>query len=102
MWNAFPNQSDGSVVFSYLSPDGDEGYPGGNLEQHFIIKTVYTNTLFLDVVYNVKYSLGSAGDLKLDFKAMVTAATPVNLVNHVYFNLAGHKAGAEGTSWLAY
>ena len=29
MWSAFPNLTDGSVVFTYLSKDGDEGYPGG-------------------------------------------------------------------------
>jgi len=65
------------VVFSHLSKDGDEGYPG-------------------DVVYNVRYSLSAAGEVELNFTAMVTAATPMNLANHVYFNLAGHKAGAAG------
>jgi galactose mutarotase-like enzyme len=29
MWNAFTDKADGSVVFTYLSRDGDEGYPGG-------------------------------------------------------------------------
>ncbi len=29
MWNAFTNETEGSVVFTYLSRDGDEGYPGG-------------------------------------------------------------------------
>ena len=32
----------------------------------------------------------------LRFEAMVTKATPINLANHVYFNLAGHKTGAAG------
>ena len=50
----------------------------------------------LDVVYNVRYSLSAAGEVELNFTAMVTAATPMNLANHVYFNLAGHKAGAAG------
>ena len=49
-----------------------------------------------DVLYNVKYSL-EGGSLQLDFSGAVTAPTPVNMVNHVYFNLAGHKAGADGT-----
>ena len=30
VWNAAVNSEDGSVVFSYLSRDGDEGYPGGS------------------------------------------------------------------------
>merc|ERR1711860_405931 len=57
-----------SVIFSFLSADGDEGYPG-------------------DVLYNVKYSLSPEG-VRLDFSAMVTAATP--------FNLAGHSSGDSG------
>ena len=81
------------MTFSHLSLDGDEGYPG-------------------DVVYNVTYSLSSQGGLGIKyalqshqnccetllfrFEAMVTKATPVNLANHVYFNLAGHKTGAAG------
>jgi len=67
----------GAVVFSHLSQDGDEGYPG-------------------DVVYNVKYSLSEEGGVRLDFSGMVSAATPVNLANHVYFNLAGHATGEKG------
>ena len=52
--------------------------------------------MFLDVLYNVKYSLSPEG-VRLDFSAMVTAATPVNLANHVYFNLAGHSSGDSGS-----
>ena len=39
MWNAFSNQEDGTVVFSYLSKDGDEGYPGGEAAQtkHLVV-----------------------------------------------------------------
>jgi len=75
MWKASIDK-EGAVIFSYLSKDNDEGYPG-------------------DVIYNAKYSLKEGG-VRLDFKAMTTSATPINLANHVYFNLAGHDAGAEG------
>ena len=64
--------------------------------------SITTVEFCLDVVYNVKYSLGSEGDLQLDFSAAVTAPTPVNLVNHVYINLAGHKAGADGEIFCPY
>merc|ERR1712117_121208 len=76
-WKYSVDQEAGTVTFSHISPDGDEGYPG-------------------DVLYNVKYSLDSVGGVKIQFSGMVSAPTPVNLANHVYFNLAGHETGATG------
>ena len=58
-----------SILFSATSPDGEEGYPGK-----------------LD--YSVKYTL-SESSLRLDYYAVTDKATPVNLTNHVYFNLMG-------------
>lgn len=77
LWSYTVNQEEGTVTFSHFSKDGDEGYPG-------------------DVLYNVQYSLDSKGAVKINFTAMVSAPTPINLANHVYFNLAGHQAGAQG------
>ena len=51
-------------------------------------------------MYNAKYSLDNEGGVKLEFTAMVTAPTPVNLANHVYFNLAGHQTGSAGKFFL--
>ena len=75
LWEAEPGTVDGhpSLRLRHLSPDGDEGYPG-NLECF------------------VTYVL--AGDsLRIDYLATCDKATPVNLTNHSYFNLAGEGAG---------
>ncbi|KAK8724133.1 hypothetical protein OTU49_011212 [Cherax quadricarinatus] len=68
---------DDTVVFSRLSPDGEEGYPGNVLAQ-------------------VTYRLIKEGGLRIDFEAMTTRATPINMTNHCFFNLAGHAAGQDG------
>ena len=78
LWGSTINTETGTVTFSHFSKDGDEGYPG-------------------DVLYNVQYGLDSEGAVKIDFTGMVSAPTPINLANHVYFNLAGHQAGAKGS-----
>lgn len=58
-----------SILFSATSHDGEEGYPGK-----------------LD--YSVRYTLEESS-LRLDYFAVTDKATPVNLTNHVYFNLMG-------------
>ncbi|XP_047499650.1 galactose mutarotase-like [Penaeus chinensis] len=69
--------SNGSVFFSHFSPDGDQGYPG-------------------DVLAQVKYTLDDEGGLHIDYEAMTTRATTINMTNHAFFNLAGHAAGQKG------
>jgi aldose 1-epimerase len=75
-WNVTPFE-DGDVsgaVLSYTSVTGDEGYPG---------------TMSVSVIY----TLTPDNELVLDYAAVSDEATPVNLTQHSYFNLAGHDAG---------
>lgn len=70
LWDA-EMMDDGSLKLSYLSEDGEEGYPGN-----------------LDVT--VTYSLTDDNGLHIEYKATTDQATPVNLTNHSYFNLSGN------------
>lgn len=74
VWNYdIPGHEGGtSLMLTYLSPHGEEGYPGN---------------LSLAVIY----SLNNDNELKITFKARTTQATPVNISHHGYFNLTGGK-----------
>ncbi|MCF1716790.1 galactose mutarotase [Flavihumibacter sp. RY-1] len=71
IWTAAPVvDSLPSLKLSYLSKDGEEGYPG-NLQ------------------VTVTYTLTEEDGLKIQYEATTDQATPVNLTNHSYFNLTG-------------
>jgi aldose 1-epimerase len=70
----FQTEKEVGVRFTYLSKDGDEGFPG-NLN------------------CTVTYTLTSNNELKISYEATTDKATIVNLTNHSYFNLAGAGNG---------
>jgi aldose 1-epimerase len=71
-WEAKLLPGDSSISFTYLSKDGEEGFPGNcNVE--------------------VIYSLSQNNELKIEYKATTDKPTPVNITNHSYFNLSAGK-----------
>ncbi len=70
LWTA-NELTDNKIEFSYLSPDGEEGYPGE-----------------LDV--RIVYTLTDGNALEVEYFATTNKATVVNLTNHSYFNLSGN------------
>ncbi len=65
---------DNSVKFSYISPDGLNGFPG-------------------NINVTVTYILNDNNELKLEYFAVSDKKTVINLTNHAYFNLGGYDAG---------
>ncbi|MDP9007916.1 MAG: galactose mutarotase [Pseudomonadota bacterium] len=73
--------SPAAAVFSYTSPDGEEGYPG---------------TLHVTATY----SLDDAAALRVEFKASTDKSTIVNISNHSYFNLSAETGASVLTHLL--
>lgn len=76
LWKAssFKNDNSVGVKLTYVSPDGEEGYPGE-------LKTTIT------------YTLNDDNELKIDYEATTDKPTVLNLTNHAYWNLAGAGSG---------
>jgi aldose 1-epimerase len=64
-----------SVTLSYVSPDGDQGYPG-------------------TLTATARYSLNDKNELTIEYTATTDKPTIVNITNHTYWNLAGEGSGS--------
>lgn len=68
------NENEAMVKLSYVSEDGEEGYPG-------------------NLACSVTYTLTKDDELKVSYEAETDKTTVINLTNHAYFNLAGQGSG---------
>lgn len=77
IWDAqvVEKETENTVSFSLLSPDGDQGYPG-------------------NAKITVSYTLTGDNELKIEYYLICDQDTVANFTNHSYFNLAGHDSGS--------
>ncbi len=73
LWEVAGSDDD-TLVLTYKSVDGEEGFPGN-----------------LDI--SVTYTLTDDNDFAIDYEAVTDRATVVNMTQHSFFNLAGDGAG---------
>jgi aldose 1-epimerase len=70
-----------SVTLTYLSKDGEEGFPG-------------------DLTNFVTYSLTDNNEFQIEYKSETDKPTIVNLTNHAYWNLAGGGSCLDNILWI--
>ncbi|WP_281234934.1 aldose epimerase family protein [Flavobacterium gelatinilyticum] len=73
VWNA-EKTDEKTLVFTYVSPDGEQGFPG-------------------NLSVKVTYTLTDDNSVKMEYEATTDKTTIVNLTNHAFFNLNGEGSG---------
>ncbi|KAK0052214.1 aldose 1-epimerase [Biomphalaria pfeifferi] len=63
-----------SLILKYVSPDGEENFPG-------------------ELIVTAEYQLNDDNEFLMLYTATTSKASPVNLTEHTYINLAGHDYG---------
>ncbi|MGF6947655.1 galactose mutarotase-like enzyme [Neobacillus sp. B4I6] len=73
VWDAamIENEQEVGIQFSYISPDGEEGYPG-------------------NLTIKVTYTLNNKNELSIHYYGQTDQKTLLNVTNHSYFNLSGN------------
>ncbi|HYM76746.1 MAG TPA: aldose epimerase family protein [Candidatus Dormibacteraeota bacterium] len=74
IWESQPLKGKSGVSFTYVSKDGEEGFPG-------------------NLTVTVTYTLTDSNELVIDYTATTDKATPINVSQHSYFNLKGEGDG---------
>jgi aldose 1-epimerase len=76
VWEGQPEETPNgpSILFSYVSKDGEEGFPG-------------------TVTASVRYTLTNDNTFNVDMQATTDKTTIVNMAHHTYWNLAGYASG---------
>ena len=79
VWDAEPLKGKTGVAFTYLSKDGEEGFPG-------------------NMKVTVTYTLSEANELGIDYQATTDKASPINVSQHSYFNLKRRRQRRDSRS----
>lgn len=80
VWDVVSHSNE-AITFAYTAADGEEGFPG---------------KLTVKMTYSWVYTEGK-NSLEIAYSAQTDKATPVNLTNHAFFNLAGIASPSPST-----
>jgi aldose 1-epimerase len=84
-WNvdAVTTGENPSITLSYLSAANEENYPG-------------------ELSVHLTYTLSEENELIIEYKAITSEDTIINLTHHSYFNLDGHQSDVSGQDLIVH